>query len=440
MGDVAAVNAEVAVAKTDPVTEPSSRSFDLAAIREQFPIFRNARDAGEPVVFLDSGASAQKPAVVIAKELEVYERYYANAYRGVYRYGSLVDEQLEGAREAVRRFIGAKRADEIAFTPGATASLNMVAFGWGRAHLRPGDEIVVNLLEHHANLVPWQQVAKETGAVLVYAPLDESGQLDESRLAEVIGDRTRIVATTGMSNVLGTIPPLERMSELAHQVGAIFVVDGSQSVPHHATDVVADGIDFLAFGGHKLYGPTGVGVLYGRMDLLLETDPLIYGGHMIDRVEEQASTWALPPARFEAGTLPIAQAIGLGAAVEFVESVGIDAVAAHEAALTREAWELLHEVPGVRVLGPPVEAGHPLQRGGIFSFTLEGAAAEDIARLLDRHNIFVRHGHHCTMPLHESLGTLASVRASLAMYNGRDDFEALAEGLRYVRKRLRLDR
>ena len=412
-------------------------SLTIESIREQFPIFRHAEEAGEPVTFLDSGASAQKPQAVIDKEVEVYSRYYANAYRGVYRYGSLVDAELERSREALRRFLNADRAAEIAFTPGATASLNMVAFGWGRRHLQPGDEIVLNLLEHHANLVPWQQVAQETGAKLVYTPLTDDGRIDEAALENTIGPRTRVVATTAMSNVFGTYAPIRRMGELVHEVGGVLVVDGSQSVPHFRTDVQAEDIDFLAFGGHKLYGPTGVGVLYGKLDRLLDTDPLIFGGHMIDRVGLTESTWAEPPAKFEAGTLPIVQAIGLGTAVEFVESVGIEAVASHEHELMTTAIDALGEVPGLRVLGPAADAG---PRGAIVSFTLEGAAAEDIARLLDRRNVFVRHGHHCTMPLHDEIGVMASVRASFAMYNTVADIESLVDGLHYVRQRLRLDR
>ena len=417
--------------------------LDASAIRRQFPIFETAVADGEPIVFLDSGASAQKPACVIDKEVEVYSRYYANAYRGVYRYGSLVDKQLEGSREAVRRFVGAERASEIAFTPGATASLNMVAFGWGRRHLQQGDEIVVNLLEHHANLVPWQQVSKETGAKLVYVPLTEDGRLDDDALADVIGPRTKVVATTAMSNVFGSLTPIRRLGQLVHQEGGILVVDGSQSVPHRRTDVLADGIDFLAFGGHKLYGPTGVGILYGRHELLRETDPILFGGHMIEHVGEQDSTWAEPPAKFEAGTLPIAQAIALGTAVEFVESIGIDEIERHEAAVTSTVWKRLHSVPGVRVLGPepnePRADGAMTTRGAIFSFTMEGAASEDIARLLDRRNVFVRHGHHCTMPLHQAFDTMATTRASFAMYNTEDDVDALVDALLYVRKRLRLD-
>ena len=418
----------------------SGTTFDVAALRAEFPIFGNADAAGEPVVFLDSGASAQKPRVVIAKEVEVYEQFYANAYRGVYRYGSLVDKELERSRESVRRFVNAEHAREIAFTPGATASLNYIALGWGRANLKAGDEIVLNLLEHHANLVPWQQVAKETGALIRYAELTEDGRLTADAVAAVVTDRTAVVATTGISNVLGSIAPLSAMAEIAHAAGAIFVVDGSQSVPHGVTDVQRDGIDFLAFGGHKLYGPTGVGVMYGREELLRQTEPTLFGGHMIERVEQQESSWAEPPAKFEAGTLPIAQAIALGTAVEFVEAIGSENLVAHEHELTIAAYEALGSVPGVMVLGPTPEASDgTIQRGAILSFTMEGAAAEDIARLLDRNNVFVRHGHHCTMPLHDRLDVMASTRASFAVYNTTDDITALVDALLYVRKRLRLD-
>ncbi|MCA9091002.1 MAG: SufS family cysteine desulfurase [Planctomycetaceae bacterium] len=402
-------------------------------VRNQFPIFDHPLPKGQPVTFLDTAASAQKPQTVIDREREVCERYYANAYRGVYRFGAMVDEELEASREAVRKLLGAESRDELAFTAGATMSLNVIANGWGRRHLQPGDEILLSVLEHHANFVPWQQVVAATGAKLRFIPLTPAGELDLSD-PELFNNRTRIVAVTGMSNVLGTLPPLAELSQRAHAVGAILVVDAAQSLPHGPIDVVATGIDFLACSGHKLYGPTGVGILYGRKELLAETDPLIFGGHMIDQVHQDHSTWADPPARFEAGTLPIVQAIALRPALEFMESVGYEAMHAHELELTQAAHAQLAEIPGIQIYGPP-----PERKGSIVSFTMEGAAAEDIAHLLDRKGVFVRHGHHCTMPLHTWLGVPATVRASFGVYNNLDDVQRLADALRYVRQRLKLD-
>ncbi len=408
-------------------------TFDVDTIRRDFPILHKPLPKGLPLVYLDSGASAQKPQLVIDKEVEVYENYYANAYRGVYRFGALVDEELEQARDKVRQFLGAEHSDEVIFTAGATMSLNLVAAGWGRRHLQPGDEIVLNEMEHHANLVPWQEVARRAGATCRFLPLTDDGRLDLQRLDEVITTKTKILAVTGMSNVLGTINPIAELAARAHDVGAIVVVDGAQSVPHAPTNVVDAGIDFLAFSGHKLYGPNGVGILYGRRELLEQTDPLLMGGHMIDRVYRDHATWASSPAKFEAGTLPIAQAIALGAAVDYVNSIGFEAIQVHEQALLLYAYLRIAEIPGVRIYGPG-----PEDRGGIVSFTMDGAHPEDIAQLLDRRGVFVRHGHHCTMPLHDLLGVSATVRASLAVYNTLGEIDALLEALEFVRQRLRL--
>lgn len=409
-------------------------NFDVDQIRREFPIFSRKLPGDRELHFLDSGASTQKPRCVLDKEREVAEDYYANAYRGVYRFGARVDEEIEKSRAAVQQFIGAERSEEIAFVGGATLGLNMVAFGWGRKNLKPGDEIVFGRLEHHANFVPWLQVAKETGASIVELPLTDDGLIDPGEAEAVISERTKVVAVTGMSNVFGTMPDISALSQLAHQAGAIIVVDGSQSVPHRKTDVVAEEIDFLVFSGHKLYGPTGIGVLYGRQDMLNQTDPIIFGGHMIDQVCMDSATWAQPPAKFEAGTLPITQAIGLGEAVRFVERVGVDAISAHEHRLLVAAQTKVGALPGVRVLGPSIQSG----KGAIVSFVVNNAAADDVARLLDRQGVFVRHGHHCTMPLHSAMEVPASVRASFAMYNTDADVEALVEGIFYAQKRLRL--
>lgn len=371
---------------------------------------------------------------MIEREREVYETFYANAYRGVYRFGALVDEQLELTRAKVQQFIGAERPEEVIFTSGSTMSINLVASAWGRKFLRPGDEVLLNAMEHHANLVPWQQVALERGAACRYLPLTSDGRLDLSRLDEYLTRKTRLIAVTGMSNVLGTINPVRELARRAHDVGALIQVDGAQSVPHAAPHVTDDGIDFLAFSSHKIYGPSGVGVLYGRWDLLTEMDPFLMGGHMIDSVSLERSTWALPPARFEAGTMPIAQAIAMATAIDYVQQLGLDAIQVHERQLLEYAHQRLSAIPGFRIHGPA-----PEHKGAIVSFSIAGAHPEDLAQLLDRRGVFVRHGHHCTMPLHEWLGVPATVRASFGLYNTREEIDALAEAVEFARHKLHLD-
>ncbi len=406
---------------------------ELAQIRQQFPVFEQTLAKGVPVTYLDTAASAQKPQVVIDAERQVYETHYANAYRGVYRFGAQIDDELEASRDTLRVLIGAERDDEIIFNSGTTMGLNTIAFGWGRRHLKAGDEILLNLMEHHANIVPWQQVAKQTGAVVRYLPLTSSGELDLTRLDEFVTPRTKILSVTAMSNVLGTINPIRLLSDRAHAVGAIVVVDGAQSVPHGVTNVIEQGIDFLTFSGHKLYGPTGIGVLYGRRDLLNRMDPFLFGGHMIERVQLQDSSWAHLPAKFEAGTIPIVQAIALKPAVDFLNGIGFDAIHAHEMDLTSYCWQQLQDVPGIKIHGPGPDA-----RGAIIAFTMERAHPEDLAQLLDRRGVFVRHGHHCTMPLHTWLQVPATVRASFGVYNTREDIDRLREALLFAREKLRL--
>lgn len=407
--------------------------LNIADVRDQFPIFRQKLPNGQPVTYLDSGASAQKPQSVIDSERSVLETHYANAYRGVYQFGAQIDEELEASREAVRQLINAESLSEIAFTSGTTMSLNVIAFGWGRRHLKPGDEILLNHMEHHANFVPWQQVARETGAQLKFIPLTESGELDLSQCDSLITPNTKVLAVTGMSNVLGTINPIAELSRRIHDVGGVIVVDGAQSVPHSVVDVVAEDIDFLAFSGHKLYGPTGVGILYGKAERLAETSPLLYGGHMIDRVYDDHSEWAHLPARFEAGTIPIVQAVALKAAVDFVTQIGFSAMHEHEMALLQYAHERLLSIPGLKIYGPAVE-----KKGAIVSFTIDGAHPEDLAQLLDRKGVFVRHGHHCTMPLHDLLQVPATVRASFGVYNTLEDIDQLVAAIEFARQRLRL--
>ena len=405
----------------------------VADVRAQFPILQQPDRHGRTVVYLDNGASAQKPLRVIAKETEVYSRYYANAYRGVYEFGQIIDDELELTREAVCQFVGAASKQEIIFTSGTTMSLNLVASCWGRHTLQPGDEILLTAMEHHANIVPWQMIAQQTGARVRYLPLTPDYRLDLSRLDESITPRTKIVAVTGMSNMLGTIVDPRPLADAVHAVGGVLVVDAAQSILHHPHNVQTDGIDFLAFSGHKLYGPTGIGVLYGRQELLAAMPPFLGGGHMIERVFSDHSTWAPPPAKFEAGTIPIAQAIALRPAIEFVQQLGFEWVQQHEGALLRQALTQLADIPGLTVYGPAAE-----HKGAIVSFTLQGAHPQDLAFLLNRHGVCVRHGHHCTMPLHDQLGLSASVRASFAAYNTSEEVDQLITALHAARKRLRL--
>ena len=410
-----------------------SETLDVAAIRKHFPILEKPLPNGMPLAFLDSAASAQKPHCVIEKLCDCYENYYANAHRGLYQFGVRIDEELERSREKVRTFLGAREAEEIVFTAGTTMSINMVARGWGRKFVNAGDEILVNVMEHHSNLVPWQQLAIETGATLRYLPLTDDGQLDTSQLDSYLTEKTRIVAVSGMSNVLGTINPVDELASKAHDRGALLFVDAAQSAPHRRIDVTRSQIDFLAFSGHKLFGPSGVGVLYGRRNLLEDMDPYLFGGGMIDEVHEQSSTWAELPAKFEAGTLPVAQAIALGTAIDFVCSIGFEAVEAHERQLVERAHDRLSEIAGLHIFGPS-----PERKGPIVSFTVDGLHPHDLSQLLDEKGVAVRAGHHCTMPLHKHLDVSATTRASFACFNTADEVDRLAKAIHFARKRFRL--
>ena len=399
--------------------------FVVDEVRAQFPVLNQTLPNGKQPVYLDSGASAQKPLCVIEKEREVEEQYFANAYRGRYSFGARIDEELEASREKIAAFINAATPQQIAFTPGTTATLNMVAFGWGRKYVSAGDEIVITEMEHHANFVPWQQLAEQTGATLRFIRLTADGQLDLQQLDSVLSERTKVVAVAGMSNVLGTVTPVRELAERAHAVGAIIVVDGAQSVPHMTTDVQRDDVDFLVFSGHKVYGPTGVGVLYGKAERLAETDPILFGGHMIDRVYKDKSTWAAAPAKFEAGTLPIVQAIALGTAIDWIQRYGVDAIHNHEQRLLLKATEALTGIQGMKIYGPGTE-----HTGAIVSFRIDGVHPEDLAAILDRHSVLTRHGHHCTMPLHDLLQVSATTRASFAAYNTDADVDALVAAIK----------
>lgn len=407
---------------------------NLSTIRNDFPILQRSLPNGKPLVYLDSGASAQRPQIVIDKIKEVYEQYYSNVHRGVHQLGDRVTTEMESARTCIQKFIGAEHPEEIIFTSGTTMSINLIAYSWGRHFLKEGDEIILNEMEHHANFVPWQAIAKEQGAVLKFIKLTPEGRLDLEHYQSLLTDRTRLVAVTGMSNVLGTINPITEMARLAHAAGALIFVDGAQSVPHLPVDVVESEIDFLAFSGHKIFGPSGIGVLYGRKALLENLSPFLYGGNMISEVHLDESKWARLPARFEAGTPAIAQAIALGTAIEYVNQLGFDVIAEQEHQLSQYAMERLQSVPGLEIYGPQELE----QRGAIFSFNIAGAHPEDLATLLDRKGIAVRHGHHCTMPLHQLLQIPASVRASLTFYNSTEDIDALIEAIDFALQRLRL--
>lgn len=407
--------------------------FDVEAVRRDFPILQQRLAGDLPLVYLDTAATAQKPRAVISKIVECYEQYNSNVHRGIHQLGDRMTTELESAREKVQQFIGAGEADEIVFTSGTTMSLNMVAHGWGRKFLRPGDEILLNPMEHHANLVPWQLAAAATGATLKYLPLTSDGRLDLDRLDELLTRRTKLVAVTAMSNVLGTINPIETLARRAHDVGALICVDGAQSVPHMVTNVRSPQIDFLAFSGHKLYGPTGIGVLYARRQLLESMDPFLAGGHMIREVYLDSSTWADPPAKFEAGTAAFIEAVGLGAAIDYVQSLGLPRLGAYEHSLLVYAHEQLQQIPGVKIHGPGVE-----HKGAILSLTVDGVHPHDLSDILDRRGVAIRAGHHCTMPLHELFNLTATARASLAFYNTRQEVDALAEGLQRARKVFRM--
>jgi len=407
---------------------------NITSVRHDFPILNTKLPNGQPLVYLDSGASAQHPKSVIDKISEIYEHYYSNVHRGVHQLGDRVTAEMEAARSRIQSFIGASIPEEIIFTSGTTMSVNLVAQTWGRHFLQDGDEIILNEMEHHANFVPWQAIAKERGAILKFIQLTSDGRLDLEDYQRLLSNKTKLVAVTGMSNVLGTINPVEEMAQRAHEVGALIFVDGAQSVPHQAVNVVESEIDFLAFSGHKLFGPTGIGVLYGRKTLLDSMPPFLFGGNMISEVTCAQSTYAKIPARFEAGTPPITEAIALGTAIDYVGELGFAAINEQESILSQYALQKLQKVPGLQIYGP-----HELeQRGSIFSFNIEGAHPEDLATLLDRKGVAVRHGHHCTMPLHQHLKIAASVRASLAFYNTTEEIDALIDALEFARKRLRL--
>ena len=401
--------------------------LDVDAIRADFPVLTRTVRNGKPLVYLDSGATSHKPVQVLNAEREFYERHNAAAHRGTHLLGEEATEIYEDARRRVAGFIGAASPDEIVFTKSATEAINLVAFGL-TGSVQPGDEILITEIEHHANLVPWQQLALRTGATLRWFTSLPDGRLDVD--PSLVTDRTKIVAVTGQSNVTGVIPPVAEIARLAREAGALVLVDGAQSVPHHPVDVAALDADFLAFSGHKMLGPLGLGVLYGKLDKLDALPPFLTGGSMIEVVRMEETTFLPPPARFEPGVPPVAQAAGLGAAVDYLTALGMDNVAAHEESLTAHALDALKEIPGVRIVGPDTTK----DRGGAVAFEVAGVHPHDVGQVLDDLGIAVRTGHHCAWPLHRALSCQASTRATFYVYNTHEEVDALAEGIRYTQR------
>ncbi|WP_100373954.1 cysteine desulfurase [Bacillus sp. FJAT-45037] len=395
--------------------------MNVTEIKKLFPIL-NQEVNGHPLVYLDSAATSQKPLSVIEKVSDYYRRYNSNVHRGVHTLGTMATDEYEGAREKVRSFLHAKSTEEIIFTRGTTTALNLVAGSYARANLSEGDEIVITPMEHHSNIIPWQQVARVTGATLTYLPLQADGTIDLKDVEETISEKTKIVSVMQVSNVLGTINPVKEIAEIAHRHGAIMVVDGAQSAPHMKVDVQDLDCDFFAFSGHKMGAPTGIGALYGKKELLTNMEPIEFGGEMIDFVGLQDSTWKELPWKFEGGTPIIAGAIGLGAAIDFLNDIGLDDIEKHEHELAQYALERLSEIDGMTLFGPK-------HRAGLVTFNLDDVHPHDVATVLDAEGIAVRAGHHCAQPLMKWLNATATARASFYLYNTKEEIDFLAESL-----------
>jgi len=400
-----------------------------AGVRDDFPILRQ-RVHGKPLVYLDSAATSQKPQRVIDALVRYYQEYNANVHRGIYAIAERATEAYEAARAKVAAFINAPRPEELVFTRSTTEAINLVAYAWGRAHVRPSDEILLTEMEHHSNLVPWQMLAAERDARLRFVPFDDQGILRLDVFDHLLNERTRLVALTHQSNVLGTINPIREIAAKAHAVGATVLVDGAQSAPHMPVDVQALGADFFAFSAHKMCGPTGAGALWARYEILDAMPPFHGGGEMIVLVQLDRTTYKDPPHKFEAGTPNIADCIVWGEAVDYLQGIGMQAIREHEQRLVAYAMRRLAEVPGLRLFGPE----SPLRRGGTLAFELDGAHPHDVAQVLDQDGIAVRAGHHCAQPLHRRLGVSATTRASLYLYNTEADVDALVTGLLGVRR------
>jgi cysteine desulfurase/selenocysteine lyase len=414
-------------------------SLDVTRIRKDFPILdRTVRD-GQPLIYLDSANTSQKPRQVLDAMDDFYERHNANIHRATHQLGEEATQAYEGARAKVVPFIGAGEPAEVVFAKNVSEAINLVAYSMGNAtatgqrgrfSLGPGDEIVITEMEHHSNIVPWQLLCQRTGATLRWFGVTAEGRLDLANIDELITERTKLVALAHQSNVLGTINPVRMIADRAHEAGALVLVDAAQSVPHMRVDVAELGADFVGFTAHKMCGPTGIGVLWGRRALLEEMPPFLGGGEMIEQVWIDHSTFAPPPHKFEAGTMPIAQAVGLGAAIDYLCDVGLDAVREYEHGLIARALEMLRGIDGVRILGP----AEPVDRGAAISFTVEGVHPHDVSQVLDERGVAVRAGHHCAWPLHRAFGVQASTRASFYLYNTRDEVDALAEGIRETQR------
>jgi cysteine desulfurase / selenocysteine lyase len=407
-------------------------TLDVERLRADFPILSAVRPDGKPLVYLDNAATTQRPRQVIDALVDVYASRYANVHRGIHWLSDQTTDLYEEAREKIRQFINAPALEEVIFTYGTTEGINLVARSWGQANIKPGDEILLSEMEHHSNIVPWQQLAERTGAVIRWAPITDDGRLQMEALDRLLSRRTKLAAVTAVSNVLGTINPVEEIVRRAHAVGAMVLVDAAQSVPHLPLDVQALGADFVAFSGHKMLGPTGVGILWGRRELLDAMPPFLGGGSMIRRVRTQGFEPAELPAKFEAGTPPIVSAIGLGAAVDYLRRIRWDDISRHEQLLTQRAHGVLSDVGGVRILGPA-----PADKSGIVSFVVEGIHAHDVAQILDRHGVAVRAGHHCAMPLHQRFGLTATARASFYFYNTLAEVDALGQAVRDAKRGFR---
>ncbi|CAB4753162.1 unannotated protein [freshwater metagenome] len=409
--------------------------FTPAEIRKDFPIFAKTMRGGNRLVYLDSGATSQKPISVLNAEREFYELHNAAVHRGAHLLAEEASSAYEGARETLAKFLNAE-VDEVVFTKSATESINAIAYSFGNSApgskfaLKAGDRIVLSELEHHANLIPWQQLAKRTGAEIVWFPIDTEGRLDLSKTDELITNRTKIVALTHQSNVLGTIVPIAKLVEAAHAVGALFILDACQSAPHFQIDVKELDVDFLAFSGHKALGPTGVGILWGRLEYLNEMEPFLTGGSMIESVTMTEATWAPAPKRFEAGVPNMAQAVGLAAAVNYLDSLGMANVALHEKELTSYALKKFSDLDGVNVIGPK----NNIDRGAVISFEIAGIHPHDVGQVLDQYGIAVRTGHHCAWPLMKKLGLVGTTRASFYVYNDESDVDALISGISEAKK------
>lgn len=402
-------------------------AFDVARLRADFPILRE-RVHGRPLAYLDNAATTQKPQAVIDAEVRYYAHDNANVHRGVHTLSQQATDAYEVARSTVQRFINARAVEEIVYVRGATEGINLVAQSYARPLLAPGDEILISAMEHHSNIVPWQLACEQTGATLKVAPVTDAGELDMEAFGALLGRRTRLVAVTQLSNALGTIPPIERIIALAHALDVPVLVDGAQAVPHIGVDVRALDCDFYAFSGHKIFGPTGIGVLYGKADLLGAMPPYQGGGDMIRSVSFEKTEYNDLPWKFEAGTPNIAGAIGLGAALDYVAAAGIDAIAAHEKDLLSYATREASRIPGLRIIGT---APH---KASILSFVLDGVHPHDIGTILDRRGVAIRAGHHCAMPLMQRFGIAGTARASFALYNTREEVDALIAGIEEVRR------